>query len=172
MKSETPSRDDEESVGVPERRWPAARVLVAEDDQELRWLITRTLKKNGFEVVEAKDGSALLDCAGEILLENHTLSGLDVIISDIRMPGFSGLDVLAGLKHAGVRVPVVLITAFGDDFTHEQAKRLGAAAIVDKPFDMDELCDIVLEKVQWHKRSSEPSNVNPDDDNGTPDAAD
>jgi len=140
------------------RHWPAARVLVAEDDDELRWLITRTLQKSGFDVIEARDGSALLDRAGEMILHDHTLSGIDLIVSDIRMPGWSGLDVLAGLQHSGVRVPMVLITAFGDDKTHHQAARLGAVAVVDKPFDMDQLCDVVLTSIQWKTRAPRSSN--------------
>ena len=142
-----------DAQSAPETRyWPAARVLVAEDDDELRWLITRTLRKSGFEVIEARDGSALLDRAGEMMLHDHTLSGIDLIVSDIRMPGWSGLDVLAGLQHAGVRIPMVLITAFGDDKTHQQADRLGAVAVVDKPFDMEQLCDVVLTSIQWKSR--------------------
>lgn len=140
------------------RHWPAARVLVAEDDDELRWLITRTLRKSGFDVVEANDGSALLERAGEAILKDHTLSSVDLIVSDIRMPGWSGLDVLAGLKHAGVRIPMVLITAFGDDDTHDQAARLGAVAVVDKPFDMDHLCDVVLTSIQWKSRPPKLTN--------------
>lgn len=172
MKRKSPSCVQKEPIATtPRRHPPRARVLVAEDDHELRWLIARTLKKCGFDVVEATDGSALLDRAGEIIMQDPTLSELDLIVSDIRMPGFSGLDVLAGLQHAGVRVPVVLITAFGDDSTHEQAKRLGATAIVDKPFDMEELCNIVLETVPWHKRSSENTGDVSDSDNGDPHAA-
>lgn len=133
--------------------WPAARVLVAEDDDELRWLITRTLRKSGFDVIEARDGSALLERAGDMVLQNQAQSGIDLIVSDIRMPGWSGLDVLAGLKHAEVQIPMVLITAFGDDTTHRQAARLGAVAVVDKPFDMDHLCDVVLASIQWKSRA-------------------
>lgn len=56
------------SIVTETQPWPAARVLVAEDDDELRWLITRTLRKSGFDVIEASDGAALLDRAGETLL--------------------------------------------------------------------------------------------------------
>jgi DNA-binding NtrC family response regulator len=65
--------------------------------------------------------------------------GIDLVISDIRMPGASGLDVLATLHSANQPVPVVLMTAFGDRQTHEQALKMGAAALIDKPFELDEL---------------------------------
>lgn len=146
------------SIVTETQPWPAARVLVAEDDDELRGLITRTLRKSGFDVIETSDGAALLDRAGETLLTDHTSSSIDLIVSDIRMPGWSGLDVLAGLNHAGVRIPMVLITAFGGDDTHQQATRLGAAAVVDKPFDMDHLCDVVLTSIQWKSRPPKLAN--------------
>ena len=145
----------EQSPGHPtqaQHRWPPARALVAEDDDELRWLITRTLRRIGLDVVEARDGAALLDRAGEMMLSEQELAGLDLIVSDIRMPGWSGLDALAGLRHSGVGVPVVLITAFGDQQTHEQARRLGATAIVDKPFEMEQLRDIVLQSLKMPER--------------------
>ena len=150
---------------VAARREAPARVLVAEDDRELRWLIARALRKCGFTVVEAEDGSALLERAGESLAGSESLDGFDLIVSDIRMPGFSGLDVLAGLTHAGVRVPVLLITAFGDDATHEQARRLGAVAVVDKPFDTDHLCGIVVESLRAFRRSAQASS-GPESDSG------
>ena len=132
--------------------WPAARVLVAEDDDELRWLIACALRKSGFDVIEAHDGTALLERAGEVMVQEHTIGGIDLIVSDIQMPGWSGLDVLAGLQHAGVQVPVVLITAFGDDKTHLQAARLGAVAVLDKPFDIERLRELVLASLQQKSR--------------------
>lgn len=84
------------------------------------------------------DGSALLDrIANGLLTKTQTLP--DMIISDIRMPGWSGIYVLASLRHSDWSMPVILITAFGDEETHAQAKRLGAASLLDKPFDIEEL---------------------------------
>ena len=68
--------------------------------------------------------------------------GIDLVISDIRMPGASGLDVLATLHSANQPVPVVLMTAFGDRQTHEQALKMGEAALIDKPFELDELLSL------------------------------
>ena len=55
------------------------------------------------------------------------------------MPWLSGMDVLAVLHTAAWRTPVILITAFGDDDTHAEGRELGAAAVLDKPFEMEEL---------------------------------
>ncbi len=124
------------------------RVLLAEDDSELRWLIARALRKCGIEVVEVTDGNALMDLVGDLMKRDRTLSELSLIVSDIRMPGWSGLNVLAGLTYFSSTVPMVLITAFGDEQTHAIAKNLGALAVVDKPFNMDDLCQVVLEALK------------------------
>jgi CheY-like chemotaxis protein len=120
----------------------AHRVLLAEDDQELRWLIAHSLRGDGFEVVEAADGLDLLDQVGTSLSDTLELESIDLIVSDVRMPGWTGLEVLAGLNSAGCHTPVVLITAFGDPEVHAAGKRLGAAAVLDKPFDLNELSRI------------------------------
>jgi DNA-binding NtrC family response regulator len=126
----------------------AHRVLLAEDDRELRWLIARTLRQEGLEVVEVHDGLELLDRVGVALLDNLELDSIDLIVSDVHMPGWSGLEVLAGLNSAGCRTPVVLITAFGDAEIHAAARRLGAIAVLDKPFQLDDLRTLVVRTIE------------------------
>jgi DNA-binding response OmpR family regulator len=120
-----------------------ARLLVAEDDPEMRALLAGYLRGEGYTVTEARDGGELRDHLGDCLLSGADIYP-DLIVSDIRMPGATGLDVLAGIHHSGVITPVILITAFGDEETHRLGESLGAAAVFDKPFDLDELGDTVL----------------------------
>ncbi len=76
---------------------------------------------------------------GEALVSGNG-GPVDVVVSDIRMPGASGLDLLAGLRRDDWTTPVVLITAFGDPGgRHAEAYRLGADAVLDKPLDVDDL---------------------------------
>lgn len=117
----------------------ATRILVAEDDSELRALIATELRSSGFEVVEARDGEALLGRIADAVQTGGTVDGYDVVVSDVRMPKFTAIDVLVGARSLLTRTPVVLITAFGDPKLHERALRLGAAAVLDKPIDMGEL---------------------------------
>jgi two-component system, response regulator, stage 0 sporulation protein F len=133
-------------------RYPV-RVLLAEDDTEMRALLAAALRQDGLEVVEARDGSALLDRLAEALAADGDLDGYDLIVSDIRMPGHSALDILAGVRRAFRHTPVILITAFGDRVTHERAKRLGASAVFDKPFDIDDLRAAVYQQLydRWSK---------------------
>jgi DNA-binding response OmpR family regulator len=110
-------------------------ILLAEDDEELRKLIAATLRGEGYEVIETTNGMELLD-ALEMMIGSRLPHA---IVSDIRMPLLSGMDVLAVIRASSAEVPVVLITAFGDVESHVEAHDLGAVAILDKPFDMSAL---------------------------------
>jgi len=117
-----------------------ARVLVAEDDDDMRRLVVRALREEGFDVVDVRSGWELLDYVG-LQIELHGRGGPppDLIVSDVRMDGVTGLEVLAGLREASWSTPVILITAFGDAELHAEARRLGALAVFDKPFDLRDL---------------------------------
>jgi CheY-like chemotaxis protein len=130
-----------------------ARLLLAEDDAELRSLLASSLREDGFEVVEVSDGNSLVDRLADAMAADGSLDGFDLVVSDIRMPGFSALEVMTGMRRMLFRTPVVLITAFGDPKVHERAKRLGAALVLDKPFDVDELRAAVtkLVKQRWQR---------------------
>lgn len=125
-------------VQAPEHE---ARVLLAEDDPDMRALLARALRRIGYSVVEVQDGLALLQRVRSGLDDEHDVAP-DLIISDIRMPGCSGLEVLAGLRACDWAMPVILITAFGDEAAHAEARRLGAALLLDKPFDLDDLLHV------------------------------
>jgi CheY-like chemotaxis protein len=120
------------------------QVLVAEDDPSLRRLIVTVLRDAGYDVVEAADGPELLERI-EALAKRQVPSDAFVVVSDVKMPGLTGLDVLAILRCASARTPVVLITAFGDAETHAEARELGAVRVLDKPFDLDVLRAVVGE---------------------------
>lgn len=115
------------------------RVLLAEDDDEMRALLVAGLRSDGFDVLEARDGAELLERLGDLFSEAGGDEGVDLVISDIKMPFFDGLSVLAGLRRNSVKTPVILITAFGDQDTHDKARSLGASAVFDKPFDLNDL---------------------------------
>ncbi|MFO7902055.1 MAG: response regulator [Planctomycetota bacterium] len=132
-----------------DRKMP--HVLLIEDDDVMREMLAEALRREGWEVTECVDGSHCLQTCGHDTLScqtaNHDFSETyDVLVSDIRMPNMSGLDVLRILKEshwAGACPPTVLITAFGDEETHERARELGAVTVLDKPFAMKELIQTV-----------------------------
>ena len=143
-------RDPRVDAPVP-RLLPAPRrprVAIAEDNDEMRHLIAATLRGDGYDVVEAGDGTELIACLESLAgAQGPARTAVELIVSDLRMPGLSGLDVLGAIRDGEWRTPFILITAFGDEETHREAHDLGAAAVLDKPFDLDRLRTLVHESV-------------------------
>ena len=123
------------------------RILVAEDDDAMRALLVRTLSRAGYVVVEVEDGYELGDYLAMMRGQGGTLAPLDLIVSDVRMPGRTGLEALERLRDQGVSCPVLLLSAFADEETHAEALRLGARQLLDKPVDLDVLKEAVREAV-------------------------
>jgi CheY-like chemotaxis protein len=114
------------------------RVLVAEDDREMRRLVVEALRKDGHEVTEATDGGRLLVRLAEVFDHDPSLTEIDLIVSDIRMPVCNGLDLIERMFEARWRVPCILMTAFGDDEIRRRAEAVGAL-LLDKPLSLEEL---------------------------------
>ena len=113
------------------------RVLIAEDDNAMRGMLEAALGRAGFEVETAVNGNELL----VRLEEAQTVERPpQLIVSDICMPGLTGLDVLSRVRQRFPDLPVILITAFGDALTHRRARAMGAVDVIDKPFDLGLLC--------------------------------
>ncbi len=111
---------------------PTSRVLVVEDDDDMREVLIEGL---------ASDGHAVRGCArvDEALgaLESEPF---DVLITDMRLPGASGMELLSVLHARGVTAPArIVITGFGSEDLHDSVEALGAVAVFDKPFDVDDL---------------------------------
>ena len=118
------------------------RVLVADDDDDMRALMVGTLQRDGYSVMEARDGGELL----EMLRDGLDDAGLrpDIVVTDVRMPRLSGLGVLQELKRAHMHLPVIVVTVFGDDSMHIVARRLGAVGVLRIPFDVDDFRTAVV----------------------------
>jgi CheY-like chemotaxis protein len=133
---------------------PRPSVLVAEDDPEMRRLLATVLPRWGFDVMLAHDGDELASLVRGFLAGDARTPVPDLIISDVRMPGHSGLAVLELMRQQQLATPFVVITAFGDAHLHAEATRLGAARVLDKPFDLNHLRSTVLELCAAGKASS------------------
>lgn len=121
------------------------RVLLAEDDDELRTLIAYGLRAHGIKVSEARNGKELLDYLHWLFLRGYRETSLDVVVTDVEMPGANGLDILSGLRRAEWATPVILVTAFPEEHVLAEAERLGAVAVLEKPFDMGRLAQLVAD---------------------------
>jgi len=115
-----------------------ARVLVIDDDEDLRTIVKAMLVRVGHRVEEASDGGAGLKSFGK--------NPPDLVLTDISMPGIDGHEVISALKLANARVPIIAISGGGavpKDELLLKAAQLGAAEIIMKPFEFEQLVGAV-----------------------------
>lgn len=122
---------------VPTRGGPM--ILLVEDDEDMRDMLAAALRADGYTVIEAADGDDAIEWLGLGALDGEPRRWPSILVSDVRLPYLSGLDILEGLSLAGKRLPVVMITGFGDADTHARALALGATCVLDKPFSLTAL---------------------------------
>lgn len=113
----------------------STRVLILDDEPRMGAVLARMLAREGFETEWTDDGERALALAAA--------GGLDVIVSDLRMPGLSGLEVLARAKRADPDVDFVMMTAYATPQTAVEAMKLGAIDYLIKPFGVEELAAIL-----------------------------
>jgi two-component system nitrogen regulation response regulator GlnG len=114
------------------------RILVADDEESMRWVLSKALKRKGFSVDLAIDGRQAL---GMIQDNNY-----DLAILDIKMPGINGLDLLERIREMKSDLLVVIMTAEASMKNAVEAMKRGAYDYITKPFDLD-VIDAIVEKV-------------------------
>jgi two-component system response regulator MprA len=112
------------------------RVLVAEDDPELRRIMVQLLAFEGYFVTEASNGYGLLNAVKAC--RDFCDDTFDLIVTDVRMPGLTGLEALARLRQSGCDAPAIVVSALPRDLIQDQMQELGAIFIA-KPFALDSL---------------------------------
>ena len=113
-------------------------VLLAEDDEDFRALLAQAFRSRGYQVTECIDGPDLISKLGTYVLFGPP-AGFDLVVSDIRMPGATALEILEAMRECEGVPPVVLITAFPSEDTRDAARQLGVASVLEKPFEIEEL---------------------------------
>ncbi|MDX9786220.1 MAG: sigma-54 dependent transcriptional regulator [Desulfobacterales bacterium] len=108
-----------------------ANILVVDDEKRIRHLLSIMLERAGHQVVQAGDGIEALQ-----MLEK---AAFDIVITDIRMPKMSGMELLKKIKSAGLACPVIFITAHATIDSAVEIMRLGAADYITKPFEEDRI---------------------------------
>ena len=105
-----------------------SRILIVDDEATIRASLQESLLNEGYEAETAETGEeALARCHG---------SEYDLVITDLRLPGVSGLEILQALRNQGKQTPVIMMTAYGDVDTAVSAMRLGAYDFIPKPFKL------------------------------------
>ncbi len=122
-------------------------VLIVEDEAKMRRLLELDLADAGLQTVSAPDAETGL----KLFREN----AVDLIVTDLKLPGMSGLDFLQAVKHASSALPVIVMTAFGTVETAVEAMKAGASDYVLKPFSLAELRMVVQKELDVHNLREE-----------------
>ena len=124
------------------------RILIVDDEEVVRNVLQRILKEAGYDVTAAVDGEHALD----ILYQAEH----GVVLLDIKMPGMTGIEVLAKLTAEWPDICVIMVTAVVDAQTAVKAMKLGALDYITKPFDQDDVIQKVGEAItKWHQQLSD-----------------
>ncbi|MBN2532304.1 MAG: response regulator [Spirochaetales bacterium] len=111
------------------------RILVVDDEEILRNLIVKFMKKEGYEPIEASDGKSAI--------ELYRITNPQVVLSDVRMPGMDGITLLQKVKSIDPQAIFILMTGYGDEETVLEALRAGATNFFKKPFNFKEVSDVI-----------------------------
>jgi two-component system, NtrC family, response regulator AtoC len=119
---------------------PHGCILLADDDDDLRAMIRFHLEQEGREVEEVDSGLNLLD---------QLISGVkfDLVVSDVRMPWMSGLQVATAIRRKGFDVPFIIMSAFGSDELSQNVLSLGNAVFLQKPFELETFSQAVSQAI-------------------------
>jgi two-component system nitrogen regulation response regulator GlnG len=121
------------------------KIWIADDDEAIRMVLEEGLKSAGLEIVTFADGEALIDALSD--------DKPDLIISDIKMPGMHGYDLLKHIKNNYDKLPVIIMTAFTDMQAAIDAYGGGAFEYIPKPFDLEEAIITVKKALEEHKEA-------------------
>lgn len=128
-----------------------ARVLLADDDDDMRALLGSLLRSRGLIVMEYRNGRELVAGIGrEIVREMH--NPVRLLVTDARMPGFSGVEVLRAVRRCGWRIPAILITAFDAERVRAEVHGLHAL-VLEKPFGLDAFARYADDAMEPRSRS-------------------
>ncbi|HSF16730.1 MAG TPA: sigma-54 dependent transcriptional regulator [Vicinamibacteria bacterium] len=127
------------------------RILVVDDEESMRQLLEIALGKDGYRVTAAESGGAAI----QLLEEN----AYDLVISDIKMPDMSGVEVLRHVKETDPSIPVIMVTAYASAETAVEALRLGAYDYLTKPFKVEELKTNISNALEKERLKEEVDNL-------------
>ena len=110
-------------------------IFIVDDDKSIRWVLEKALTKVNFNVFCFENA--------ESMINNFDKNEPSVIISDIRMPGLNGIDMMEKIKREYPHIPIIIMTAFSDLETTVKSLKKGAYEYITKPFDLDEIISLV-----------------------------
>jgi len=123
------------------------RVLIVDDEKNMRWVLGQALANEGFEVSEAADGKQALASISE--------QEPDIMVLDHRMPPPDGMEVLRKVRGKGLAFPIIMLTAHGNVAQAVDAMKAGASEYLTKPFDLEELKLAIDKSLQYRDLAAE-----------------
>ncbi len=117
-------------------------ILLVDDERDLRAVLAEILEKAGYAVIAAPDAEAALSV---LLNKTH----IDLVITDLHLPGISGTELVAVLRKGMPDVPVILLTAFGSVESYVRFRCMGVFEYINKPVQAEELRRIVKKALHW-----------------------
>jgi CheY-like chemotaxis protein len=137
-------RDHEEKVLKPIKEVRPARILVIDDEDSIREILSEILRVQGHQVVIASDG--------EEGIERFKNEPFDLVFTDLGMPKISGWEVGKTIKGMNPKVPIVMITGWGMELNREKMSESGIDLVVSKPFQFDQVIALVSEAINLKER--------------------
>lgn len=123
------------------------RILLAEDDHDVRTALRDLLEARGFEVEDFGDARGIASYLESGMLHDIPMPRVHAILTDLRMPHMGGEEMLTYFRDLGWDLPTVVVTAFGDAETKRRLEQLGVDAVLDKPFEADDLARTLREVI-------------------------
>lgn len=118
-------------------------VWIIDDDQSMRWVLEKTLSNNGYQVTTFESGTEALTRFKRAPLDERP----QLMITDVRMPGINGFELLKQIKNVSPQTPIIVMTAYTDLDSTLQGYQEGAFEYLPKPFDIDDALELVASAI-------------------------
>lgn len=126
----------------PTNKPSGPRVLVVEDDVDLRDLVRDALELAGYEVLTTRTGREAMNLLEYVSLQTWSLDAVDLVLTDLNVPEVTGTELVTLLRSARWPVPVVLMTAYASAIVREATRAMGVP-LLEKPFSLDQMNTVV-----------------------------
>lgn len=122
------------------------KIVIVDDEEILTWIMSKTLSKDQkkYEIIVANDGNKALEIMESVPIE--------LVITDIRMPGMSGLDLLDEIRKKHPKTKVIIMTAYGNPEVQKEANERGCLHYLEKPFKIEDLRSLILDAIKVSKK--------------------
>lgn len=122
-------------------------VLLAEDEVHLRYTLSLILKRNGYRVTVVSDGRAALEIVQSL---RNTSEQINMLITDVKMPDLTGLELIDELERLNIKMPIIVITGYGNREMWLKIFKMPMVDYIEKPFDPEDLLELMRRVFQKH----------------------